>query len=47
MKTIAVTLQTTGTISKSLTQYVTNIPESNKLRNYKQQPYCALREVLM
>ena len=33
--------------SKTFIQYRKNIPESNKLRNYKQQPYCALREVLM
>jgi hypothetical protein len=35
----------TGTISKSLRQYPSNIPtyqESTKLRNYKKQPYWAL-----
>jgi hypothetical protein len=35
-KVIPVIIQATGTISKSPRQYVTNIPESNKLRKYKQ-----------
>jgi len=32
----------TGTISKSLTQYLSNNRESTKLRNYRNQPYWAL-----
>ena len=46
-KVIPVIIWATGTISKPLTQYLSKIPESTKLRNCKQQPYCALREVLM
>jgi len=42
MKTIPVTLQATGPISKSLTKYLSNIPESRKLRNCKQEPFCSL-----
>ena len=41
-KVIPVIIGATGTISKSLTQYLTNISESTKLENCKQQPYCAL-----
>jgi len=42
MKSIPVTLLAKCTISKSLTQYLSNKPESTQLRNCKQQPYCAL-----
>jgi len=31
----------TGTISKSLRQYLSNKPGSTKLRNYRQQPHWA------
>jgi hypothetical protein len=42
MKKIPVTLQATRTISKPLRQYPSKLPESTKLRNYQNQPCCAL-----
>ena len=43
-KVIPVLVEVTESISKSLRQYLSNIRESTKLRNYKQtkMPYCAL-----
>jgi hypothetical protein len=41
-KVIPVITGATGTVSKSLRQYLSNIPRSTKLRNCRQQPYCAL-----
>ena len=39
---IPVIIWATGTISKSLTQYLTNVPESKQLSNSIKQPQCAL-----
>jgi len=41
VKVILVIIVATGTISKSLRQYLSNLPESKKLRNCKKQPYWA------
>jgi hypothetical protein len=41
-KVIPVIIGATGTISKSLTQYESNISDSTNLENCKNQPYCAL-----
>jgi hypothetical protein len=41
-KVIPVIKGATGTISKSLRQYLSNITGSTKLRKYKKQPYWAL-----
>jgi len=38
-KVIPVIKRVTGTISKSLRQYLGNILETTKLRKYKKQPY--------
>jgi hypothetical protein len=42
VKVIPVIIGTTGTILKSLRQYLSNIRESTKLKNYKQLSYTAL-----
>ena len=41
-KMIPVIIGATGTISKSLRQYLNNKPGKYELRNYKQQPYLSL-----
>ena len=41
-KVIPLIIGVTGTISKLLRQYLSNMWESRKLRNYKKQPYWAL-----
>ena len=41
-KVIPVTIRATGTISKSFTKYLGNIPESMTSRNYRKQPHWAL-----
>ena len=41
-KAIPATTGATGTISKSSTNYLSNVPESTKSRNYSKQPYWAL-----
>jgi uncharacterized protein YycO len=41
-KVIPVTTGATGTISKMLRKYLSNIQGSKKLKNYKKQPYWAL-----
>ena len=41
-KVIPVIIGATGTISKSFRKYVSSIPETLKLRNYRKQPYWAL-----
>jgi hypothetical protein len=38
-KVIPVIIGATGTISKSFRNYVSNIQEITKLRNYRKQPY--------
>jgi hypothetical protein len=41
-KVTPVIIGATGTITKSIRYYLSNIPESTTLRNYSKQPYCAL-----
>jgi hypothetical protein len=41
-KVIAVIIEATGTISKSLGQYLSNIPEKHEIKEQKKQPYLAL-----
>jgi hypothetical protein len=41
-KAIPVITGTNGTISESFRQYLSNIPASTKLKNYKKQPYWAV-----
>jgi hypothetical protein len=36
------TLGATGTISKSLRQYLSNAPGKHKIKELQKQPYCAL-----
>jgi hypothetical protein len=40
---IPVIIGASGTISKAFRKYVNNIPDITKLRNYRKQPYWALR----
>jgi hypothetical protein len=42
-KVVSVIIGGTETTSKSFRQYLSNIEESTKLRNYKKLPYWALR----
>jgi hypothetical protein len=41
-KVIPVIIRTTGTISKSFTKYLINIPGKHDIKNYRQQSYWAL-----
>ena len=41
-KVILVITEATGTISKSLRQYLSNITWKHEIKNYKKQPYWAL-----
>jgi hypothetical protein len=38
-RVIPVIIGATGTISKSFTKYVSNIPGNHEVRNYRKQPY--------
>jgi hypothetical protein len=42
MKVISVKIGATGTISKSLRQYLSNIPGKNEIKELRKQPYWAL-----
>jgi len=41
-KVIVVITGVTGTISKSLIQYLSNIPEKHEIKELQKQPYWAL-----
>jgi len=41
-KVIPVIIGATGTISKSFRKYLSDIPESQEVTNYRKQPYWAL-----
>ena len=42
-RVIPVIIGATGTISKSFRKYVSDIPENHDVKNYRKQPYWALR----
>ena len=41
-KLIPVLTEATGTISKSLRQYLSNIPGEHKIKEMQKRPYCSL-----